>query len=643
MRKTAHSLRALAQDFSTLLRTHRRVLFFSFLLIFGFVSTFYLFYPRTTRFAFAGENCASTTVLAPSLHSTDSDDNFTVEYRDAVEVFGKPLVSRVVCISPKVQPEKGSYSVSMAPLGIAAYGSSLDVIVGELPEVFLNQVSSPLPTQDKLRLPLSELDTVHEYALDIDSKTVVCAEEESDLYCDIPSLGLEQGSEYSMSVTRQFGSENVDQQIGEMNIKTLSATTIIDASIKDKEVVYTKPQEFSFTADKNLESALVGLERIEGEERAEVNGVVEIKDKTLTYKLSDELQRDAEYIVTVQDVRAFDGSSLNKPYSLQFTTSGGPKVSSVSIGSYRVAPGSTAVVQLDQVLNESTPITELASINGVAAQASYTSDKIYIPLNGLDLCESFTIRIKGELQNIHNVASSVDWSHSSRIRCHSISTIGYSVRGNAINAYSFGSGEPMLFIGAMHGNERSGGYLMDRFIDDLEANYGDIPEGRRVIVVPRVNPDAFNAITRRNANNVDLNRNFPTADWKSDVTMPGGTLIESGGGSEPLSEPESKAIANFTVSLRPKLVLTYHAVANNVIANESGISWNAAAKYAQLSGYQHVPKSSTGEVFEYDTNGAYEDWLYEKQGIATLLVELSSMSYSQFERNKPAMWAMLEL
>lgn len=624
------------------LQKHEPKIFLFVIFSIGVGFSTYVYYPRAMTFAYSGENCTSMLLLAPTLYDSHDQQEFSIEYKDDIRILGKRIASTQTCVSPRSKPQPGINSFVVAPFSLSLYGTQLKITVPEPPYVRLEKINPPLPTQEPLLIPMTARDTVHAYSIAVDKEVAECDSRVSGLLCDIPSLSLDQGTAYDFVIKRSFQDEPTEE-LTKKTIETLSATTIVESSVEKSEVVYEKPKELRFTADKSIESAEVVLEIVGDTTRAKVPGNVVINQKEIIYQLIDELPRDTQFLVTVDALKATDSSSLRSPYTFGFSTSGGPRIKSVNIGAYRVNPGTTAVVTLDQNISELTDISAVASVDGLSATITGSGNTIRFSLGDAPLCSTFTLKINGTLISAFGVEEKVSWQYPSRFRCHTITTIGYSVQGRAISAYSFGSGEPMLFIGAMHGNERSSGFLMDRFIDDLEANYFKIPSGRRVVVVPHVNPDAFHAITRRNANNVDLNRNFPTDDWKSDVTMPGGTLIKGGGGSEPLSEPESKAIANFTTSLRPILVLTYHAVASNVIANEAGISWEAAKKYAELSGYQHVPKSATNEVFEYDTNGAYEDWLYEKQGIATLLIELSSMSYSQFERNKPAMWAMLTL
>lgn len=622
-------------------RTHKFKLAIVVLIIVSSTAVFLVSRPSQITFSYAKDECASKIIFLPTLKSSDNSDFFIYTDED-ISIFGKKVMSKKLCIHPKNEPQQGQSFARLSPFGLKIFGEKVTIKVPEAPIVLLDKVSSPLPTQEPALIPLSSEDNTFSYALHVEEKDASCESKKDGVLCDVPALGLTQGREYTFEIKKSF-KDDPAQAVETKTVKTLSATKITKSSVKEAEVVYKKIKEITFTTDKPLLEADVKVYVASGDAKTEVKTTSQVQNNTIKVLLAEDLEREKTFEVVVDSVKAEDGSSLSSPYKIRFDTSGGPQVTGVNISSYGVSPQSTIIVTFDQALSADQDIASIASIKGIPATISSSANTVRYSLGSADLCSGFSLSINGKVSSEYAVERDVSWSYSSRLRCHSVSTIGYSVNGRSILAYSFGSGEPMLFIGAMHGDERSGGFLMDQFIDDLEANYGSIPKGRRVVIIPRVNPDAFSSVSRRNANNVDLNRNFPTNDWKSDVTMPGGQLIEGGGGSEPLSEPESKAIANYTLSLRPKLVLTYHAVANNVIANESGISWDAAAKYAQLSGYAHVPKSATGEVFEYDTNGAYEDWLYEKQGIAALLIEMSSMSYSQFERNKPAMWAMLSL
>lgn len=75
-------------------------------------------------------------------------------------------------------------------------------------------------------------------------------------------------------------------------------------------------------------------------------------------------------------------------------------------------------------------------------------------------------------------------------------------------------------------------------------------------------------------------------------------------------------------------------------ANQADNSSSLAATYVQLSGYRNVTGQSDS-TFEYAISGTADDWYGQALGIPSLLVELGSHTYPQFERNQAAMWAML--
>ena len=70
-----------------------------------------------------------------------------------------------------------------------------------------------------------------------------------------------------------------------------------------------------------------------------------------------------------------------------------------------------------------------------------------------------------------------------------------------------------LIIAGTHGDENSSIVTLSCALRTLS------PELRRHHVVLTVNPDGCQLGLRANANGVDLNRNFPSANWKSGETV----------------------------------------------------------------------------------------------------------------------------
>ncbi|MFI4911671.1 MAG: DUF2817 domain-containing protein [Sedimentisphaeraceae bacterium JB056] len=180
---------------------------------------------------------------------------------------------------------------------------------------------------------------------------------------------------------------------------------------------------------------------------------------------------------------------------------------------------------------------------------------------------------------------------------------GRSVQGRDIHSYVFGSGhQSILYIASIHGTERAGTPLMEKFIEYLSRNAGcELTPNQKVIVVPKINPDGFDAKTRHNANNIDLNRNFSAENRENNPIN----------GLWAFSEPESRAIANLIDIYRPQVILVFHEALNC-------IDYDGPAKeYAEYLGlHTDIPVKKLGA--RPGSLGAYAG---ETLGIKTITVE----------------------
>ena len=123
------------------------------------------------------------------------------------------------------------------------------------------------------------------------------------------------------------------------------------------------------------------------------------------------------------------------------------------------------------------------------------------------------------------------------------------MEGRSIEAHLLGSGrEAVLLIAAIHGDEPAGAPLLLAFVERARQD-PSLLAGRRVIVIPVANPDGFASHRRDNANEVDLNRNFPSLNW---------TRKTKGYGVAALSEPETQVIDRLVRAYRPRSILSIH-------------------------------------------------------------------------------------
>jgi protein MpaA len=90
-----------------------------------------------------------------------------------------------------------------------------------------------------------------------------------------------------------------------------------------------------------------------------------------------------------------------------------------------------------------------------------------------------------------------------------------------------------------------------------------------------MNPDGTAADTRQNAHGVDLNRNFPY-QWQP-ISHP--TYYS---GSQPVSEPETRAAIQLVRRIKPAVTIWYHQHMD--LVEETGADLGVARRYSQIAG-----------------------------------------------------------
>ena len=116
----------------------------------------------------------------------------------------------------------------------------------------------------------------------------------------------------------------------------------------------------------------------------------------------------------------------------------------------------------------------------------------------------------------------------------------------------------LLIFAGIHGEEAETTLALSRALRQLTEPL------THCAVVLAANPDGLLRGTRGNAQGVDLNRNFPTSDWqpvavthRSTLDDPSDVLLSPG--SEPASEPETRALIALVEELKPEAAIALHA------------------------------------------------------------------------------------
>ncbi len=599
------------------------------------------FREKTLAYSYGGETCDRRLVLLPGIFHRAGSKKYEISTRGGWNIAGRQITATSLCVSPLEAPAEGSSeTVAYAPWGGWLARFSYHIDVGKHPTVDAAVLKNPIPASRALQLPLSEPDATFSYGLEGNDTEAPCELTGSELSCDVPALELKQGSAYTLAIEKYFKDKKVDE-VTSADIETLSPLSVTATSIERDAIVYDKPTAVTIAVDKPLGDAAFTAWRVDGDAPTELEVSTESTDQEVTVTFAEELPRQATVELRAESFEAKDGSTPLDPYTLPFKTSGGPKVVGVNVGSSGVALGAQIVVTFDQELSPDQDIGSLIATGGGVVYQARRGNQLIFSTGGAGRCQPISITLKADIKSPYDTSGQSAWQYNGRMLCYTVTTIGYSSQGRAITAYHFGSdsGPAIIYTGAIHGNEVSTKSLMERWIQELDANPGNIPNGKRVIVVPSINPDGVARGSRVNARNVDLNRNFATSDWKKDIEHTNGSAFPGGGGEAAMSEPETRAIAGFIAQQRPELVISYHSIGGLVISNQRGQANGRANQYASLSGYRL--SSGDGGEFGYQITGTADDYYGEKLGVPSILIELGSHSYHQFERNKSAMWAMM--
>ena len=155
---------------------------------------------------------------------------------------------------------------------------------------------------------------------------------------------------------------------------------------------------------------------------------------------------------------------------------------------------------------------------------------------------------------------------------------GHSVEGRDL--FLHGKGDlhgGTLLIGGLHGDERATVLLLETF---LEHRLRPGAPAHGVAAIPVANPDGYARNSRYNANRVDLNRNCET-NWSPSSEEPPGPAA--------WSEPESRALRDLILEMRPSRIVTLHWALAEIDADGPQSTPLARAMWNALNDEERAP------------------------------------------------------
>jgi hypothetical protein len=186
--------------------------------------------------------------------------------------------------------------------------------------------------------------------------------------------------------------------------------------------------------------------------------------------------------------------------------------------------------------------------------------------------------------------------------CQETIEIGQSLEGIKIEACQLAGStsdakNTLLVIGTVHGDEPDGMRIVDEMVE------ASVPMGTNIWVIRDANPDGSSLATRRNANGVDLNRNFPVNWVASDPAA------RTYSGPSPASEPETLALMNAVRQIQPTRIVIFHQPFEQIDCPPERPT-TISDRLSQLTGYKSecIPGEKSGSPTNTYT-GTFTIWV----------------------------------
>ena len=285
----------------------------------------------------------------------------------------------------------------------------------------------------------------------------------------------------------------------------------------------------------------------------------------------------------------------------------------------------------------------------------FVGQRIIVPFS--EFVVPATLRFSSDVMNI------LLGSLCARYPFLSLFSIGRSALGKDIAALRLGRGEKVVSYNASHhANEWITSLLLVKFVEMFchalvtESRLGDydpreVFDSASIYIVPMVDPDGVDLVTGQIAAGSELYKNaeklnifgFPFPDgWKANIEGTDLNLNYPAGweqarrikfaqgftspaprdfvGEYPLSAPESRAMAQFTKNLSPRLILAYHSQGEIIYWKFADYDpprgFEIAQRFSAVSGYS---VETTPENSGY---AGYKDWFIQENNLPGYTIEV---------------------
>jgi protein MpaA len=231
-----------------------------------------------------------------------------------------------------------------------------------------------------------------------------------------------------------------------------------------------------------------------------------------------------------------------------------------------------------------------------------------------------------------SLCDTVTWNH---VRSSHLGTpLIWTVFGDENSAAS--KENTTLIMCGVHGDEITPVKFCWDLMNELKLNHKF--DNKLVILVPLVSPDSFfiPKPTRTNGRGVDVNRNFPTSDWKSEAHKRWKHQLKADKRKNPgpygASEQETVFQMNLILRYKPNKVISVHAPLT--MLDYDGPSLRAeAGQSAKILLEQMSQKASGYKVSNYPIfPGSLGNWAGKEKHIPTYTLELPNSNPLETEK-----------